>query len=116
MRENVVKLDQSDISLAVRNQLSDHEYEDLKSLCNHPKTVGHVLLDTNSEVVDCTNIDEGQIAAFANVFDICDALTGEFGQESHVSTVFESRDVEITCRRYAEVRAVVMQAKGNRKG
>ncbi len=114
MTTNIVKLENTDASLVARNHLTETEFDFVKSECDHPATVGHILFDSEAEVLVSENIDEANVAALANVFDICSELTEELGQKTHSATVFESREMEITCRRLSATRLVVCRSKGGR--
>lgn len=114
MSTNIVKLESNDSTLVARNYLTETEFEYLKEECSHPATVGHILFDADAEVLGSKNIDEANVAALANVFDICGELTDDLGQKSHNATVFESREMEITCRRLSAARLVVFRSKGNK--
>jgi len=115
MTKNIVKLETNDSNATMRGLLSDAEYDEVKELRAHPATISHVLLSTELEVLDSENVDETNAAALANVFEICGTLTDEIGQKQHVATVFEGRDMEITCKCLENARLVLFRAKGNRK-
>jgi hypothetical protein len=116
MAENVVKLGNDDPLSPARERLSDADFTDFSKLKAHPAVIGHAVFDDKADVIVAENIDEGFIATFANAFDICGELTDEVGQKAHVGTVFESRKMEITCRRYGDLRAIVVQGKGGKAG
>lgn len=113
MTEKIVQLDRSEQSSSIRNYLTVNEYSELKTLCAHPANRGHIVFDQDSAVLERNNVDDSHAAALANVFDICGALIEPFGQKKHVATTFEGRDMEITCRRFSELRLVVLRGKGN---
>lgn len=116
MGENVVKLGADSPFAAVQEHMSDEDFGEFTKLASHHAVIGHVVFDDRADVIASENVDEAYVAAFANAFDICDALTEEVGQKTHVGTLFESRKLEITCRRYGEMRAVILQGKGAKKG
>lgn len=116
MSKNIVKLETSSDTSVIRSHLTDSEFAELQEVCAHPATVGHILFDPDAEIIDCNNINEDNAAAFANVFDLCADLTEDFGQQEHISTVFEGREMEITCRRLTTARLVVFRGKGMKAG
>lgn len=115
MSKNVVKLETTSDTSVIRNHLTDREFAEFEEICSHPHTIGHVLFNPDAEVIASENFDEADAAALANVFDICGDLTESFGQNEHVSTVFEGREKEITCRRLSAARLVYFRGKGNFK-
>lgn len=115
MAQKVVKLKTDDAATALRTILSEDEFTDFQTQCEHPATIGHLVLNDAAEVIAAAGVDEDNAAPLANVFDICEALTADVGQKEFVSTVFEARDMEITCRRLSAARLIVFRAKGNRK-
>ena len=112
MTASIVKLDGPDWTAVARQHLTDEEYKLFSEDCSHPATVGHILFNDDAQTLTSHNVDETQTAVFANVFDICSGLTEELGQKSHQSAVFESRKMEITCRRLSKTRYVLLRAKG----
>lgn len=111
MAKKVVKLASDRTFDLIREHLNEDEFADFAKLCDHHSTIGHVVFTPESDVVVAENVDETDTAAFANVFDICGALTEEVGQKTHVGTSFESRKMEIICRCYSNARTVVLQSK-----
>jgi len=111
MANKVVKLAGNREFDLLRKHLTEEEFADFSELCNHHRTIGHLVLNDNAQILSSENVDENDCAAFENVFDICDALTEEIGQKMHVSTSFESRSMEVICRRYPLARTVVLQTK-----
>lgn len=116
MGENVVKLETVNETSTLSKHMTEAEYNDFQKLAAHPATVGYILFDPSAEIIGSQNISENNAAAFANVFDICDDLTERVGQKTHVSTVFEGREMEITCRRLDAARLVVFRGKNRKAG
>lgn len=114
MGENVVKLDRFSETSHAAGHMTDTEFVDFQKIASHPATVGYILFDPDAEVLASAHVSEANAAAFANVFDLCDRLTEGLGQKEHRSTVFEGREMEITCRRLEAARLVVLRGKGMR--
>jgi len=115
MANKVVKLSADSKFEVLREHMNEDEFVEFSKLCSHHTTIGHVVFNEHAETIVAENVDEGYVAAFANVFDICDALTEELDQTTHAGTLFESRKMEISCRRYSNARAVILQGKGAAK-
>lgn len=111
MGENVVKLGTFNETSEIAGHMTEAEFADFHKVAGHPATVGYILFDPDAEILACDRISETNAAAFANVFDICDSLTEQVGQREHLSTVFEGREMEITCRRLEAARLVVFRRK-----
>lgn len=92
--------------------MTEAEFAEFHKVAGHPATVGYILFDPDAEIIASEHITEANAAAFANVFDLCDSLTKDVGQKKHLSTVFEGREMEITCRRLETARLVVFRGKG----
>lgn len=91
--------------------LTEKEMEQMRKILTHPANTGYVLFDPNSEILESANIDEELAPALAHVFDLCDGLSGDLGQQSHMGTVFEGREQEISCHRLNGARLVVFRSK-----
>jgi len=115
MNEKVVKLGSSADTIKGLESLTETELAEVKALHSHPSTVGYIVFDADAEVIYSENVDDMSAPVFANVFDMCEGLGESLGQTGHRSTVFESKSMEITCRRFEDVRVVVVQGKGVRK-
>lgn len=111
MGQNIVELQPTGESGVGTELLTSAEVEEIKELLSHPANIGHILFDPDAEVLDSSNVDEGNAPVLANAFDLCECLAVDLGQRHHISATFEGRDLEITCRRLSSSRLVVFRSK-----
>ncbi len=112
MAETVVLRDGSKVDPDLSELLTPAEREEMESLCSHPLTEGHILLDASAQPLDAHNIPHEMAAPYANIFDVCHVLGGEIGQSQHKSITLEAKSRQVICKKWSATRLVLFRSRG----
>lgn len=112
MSENVVLLDSAMAGRDLSDHLTPTEKAEMESLCGHPLTEGHILMDASAETLEARNISPDMAAVYANIFDVCQVLGGEIGQSDHKSITLESKTRQVICKKWSAAQLVVFRSRG----